>query len=80
MKYVPYETLSREEASEIIVHLPTALGGLSAEQIVAIHELVADGYARGLEAGFSMSDFVGSDPGTIMDAYNAGISEGRKEE
>lgn len=78
--YVPYETLSRVEASEIIAHLPTALGELSAEQLVAIHELVADGYARGLDAGFAMSDFAGPNPGTVMDAYNAGIAEGSRGE
>ena len=77
MSYVPYETLSRSEAIIITAHLPTALGTLSAEQFLALQELVADGYAKGLEAGFSISDFSGPDPATVMDAYNAGIAEGR---
>ncbi len=78
MTYVPYETLSKTEAEEISLHLPTSLRELGPEQLVALKELLADSYARGLETGFSLSDFAGDTPGEIMDAYNAGIAEGRK--
>ncbi len=76
--YVPYEVLARAEAEDITVSLPSALGELTAEQTVALQELLAGAYGRGLDAGFAISDFAGPDPGTLMDAYNAGIVEGRK--
>lgn len=79
MTYVPYETVSRSEADEITRHLPTALKGLDDEQRQALNELVADGVAKGIEMGFAMSDFSGDDPIEPIDAYNAGIIEGKKE-
>jgi hypothetical protein len=80
MSFVPYESLVRVEAEDIMLHLPTALHGLDALQALALRELIADGYARGLEAGFALSDFSGLDPATAMEVYSAGVSEGRRGE
>lgn len=79
MSYVPYETLARLEAGEIMLHLLTALGSLSADQLLAVQEIVADGYVRGLDAGFALTDFAGLDPANAMEIYNAGIAEGKKQ-
>ena len=80
MTYIPYETLSRVEADEIASHLPTSLNNLTSEQLLALKELTADGVARGIELGFAISDFSGQDPGTLLDAYNAGVVEGSRNE
>jgi hypothetical protein len=79
MTYVPYETVSRSEAKEIAAHPPTALADLSPAQREALVELLADGVARGIEMGFAMSDFSGGDPTEPIEAYNAGIIQGKKE-
>lgn len=76
---LPYENLARVEADDILAHLPSALGVLTVEQIAAIHELVADGYARGLEAAFVLSECTDDSPGDVMEAYAAGIEEGKRE-
>lgn len=77
--YVPYEALARAEADDIADNLPSALVDISAERLGIIKELIADGYAKGLEAGFAMSDFAGTNPASLMDAYNAGIEQGKRE-
>lgn len=78
MTYIPYETLARVEAQDITEHLPTSLGGLEAEQLLAVQELIADGVAKGLQMGFAMSDFAATDPANAMEIYIAGIEEGKK--
>ncbi len=81
MTYVPYEALAHAEADDVTQsgNLPTALRNLSPEQIHALQELVADGYARGLDAAFAMSDFNGDSPGDVAEAYSAGFEQGKME-
>ena len=76
--FVPYETLAREEARDITANLPSDLGSLTAEQLVAVQELIADGYGKGLQAGFDMCEFTGVDPATALEIYNAGIVESNR--
>lgn len=79
--HVPYESLAHAEADDIVIpdNLPTSLRELDEQQLQALHELVADGYARGLEAGFAMSDSGASvdSPGDVAEAYAAGYEQGK---
>lgn len=78
MSYVPYETISRVEADEILGGaVPNILSGLSQEHLLAVRELLTDAYARGLEAGFAMSEFNGDSPGDMAEAYAAGFEQGK---
>ena len=79
MSYVPYESLAHAEADDVTQddNLPTALRNLSPDQLHALRELVADGYARGLDAGFAMSDFYGDSLGELAEAYSAGFAQGK---
>lgn len=52
----PYEQLARLETEETMSQLPTALGSLSTEQQVAVSELLADSYVRGLDTAFTLAD------------------------
>ncbi len=53
--------------------------GLDASKAWVLEEMLADATARGIEMGFAMSDFIGDNPVKPIDAYNAGIVEGKKE-
>lgn len=78
--YVPYESLARAEADSILEDtVNVVLRGLSPEQLVVINELLADAYGRGLDHGFAMSDSEIRDPITPIEAYVAGVEQGKKE-
>lgn len=66
----------------MMLNLPTAFSDPDVPEalLVALSELLADAFAKGIEQGFALSDFSGQDPGTALDAYNAGIVQGRLEE
>lgn len=77
---VPYETLARAEADAILEgSLPNILWGLSTEHQIALQELLADAYHRGLEAGFNLSDTSLHEPITVIEAYYEGYNQGKKE-
>ncbi|CAN5387900.1 hypothetical protein BH10PAT3_BH10PAT3_8220 [soil metagenome] len=78
--YVPYETLARAEADEIMVDtVGIILHDLTPEHVVVINELLADAYSKGLDHGFAMSGSAIDDPITPIEAYNAGFEQGKKE-
>ncbi len=79
MIYIPYETYSRVEAEELGRSLPSSLDNLSDQQKSDLLELFAGAFARGIDAGFAMSDFAGHDPATSLEIYNAGFAQGKLE-
>lgn len=78
-RFIPYETIARAEAKDILVveNLPTALGGLKPEQTVAIVELLADAVKRGMDIAFALCDQEPDSPATLMEVFNAGVTEGK---
>lgn len=78
--YIPYETLARAEASDIVDgSRENVLASLTPEQTFVVSELLADAYNRGLEHGFALSDSHTTDPISVIEAYQAGIEQGMKE-
>jgi len=78
--YIPYETLARAEADEALSNVPTALAGLTLEQLMVVKELMAGAHGRGMETAFAMVDNPPPrDPITSVEAYEAGIIEVKKE-
>jgi hypothetical protein len=74
-EYVPYETLARAEAQDVLQHeawLDTL--GISEQNRWKLLELMAGMHAQGLEQGFAISDFSGDDPAKAMDIFNAGYA------
>lgn len=78
--YIPYETLARAEAQNIIgLAIKSVLREMPMGSVPVIEELLADAYYRGIETGFGLSDGYHEDPVGVVEAYLAGIEQGKKE-
>lgn len=79
MSEIAYEAWSRVEAKDMTEQLPSSLACLTSEQLHDLHELLASSFAKGIDAGMGISDFYGEDLMSIMEAYNAGLQQGKQE-
>lgn len=79
MSEIVYENWARVEADDMTEALPTSLQELSPQQMADIREMLASSFAQGMEAAFTLSDLYGEKLMTNLDAYNAGITEGKRE-
>jgi hypothetical protein len=78
-----YETFSRADVEDLMSGSSGEAWfdtlGIAKENRWKLIELLASVHQNGIDAGFSMSDFAADDPGTVMEAYSAGIEQGRIE-